>query len=920
MFRNMFSHIWTLLILVTSKTGDSTTVKDEFCGGIFEEERTGIIRVPSQSGTQYAPFLNCRWEITAKVDERITLVSNEWAVEESPGCTWDYLEIRDGSENISASIGKFCGYHPLRLITESNRVFLYFVSDGSFQDWGFQLSFKTVPKGSPTQCNSIITRDGYITSPGYPSTYPPNQICLYWVKFPDDKQCDIELVFLDVTDETCLFDRLDVYEGRTSHGKPLKTFCGKQKNTSLSSESNWMLLVFASDYYQEGRGFKLYTKSRDKNLPFLPILNDNSCDKTIETEINGTLSSPGYPEDYPNNAHCVTVIRAPIVNHVIRVSVNFLEMEASKNCSFDSLTIYATEHADSTIIGKLCGVSEQKHVFESASGSIRIEFRSDSVIHWRGYEATFDLLPKRVCYPPCPSGTVCVNKAGTQICTVGLKCSIDICYHGDCVQNNQEAFKCFCHQGYGGAFCRTKVDINKNSTGMTMLKSPKDHEVFRGNREILECKSNDPSAQYIWLYEGLLLQSDNEHITVLPGGILDIQDFSEELEGAYKCIANTATDFVEVEFRLTLKESCYLAVEAGPMDTVVEIGSTALLSCFVPAAKRITWYKDNTQLTSSHYLILAGGFYLKIDAVRPEDTGNYCCLAEGETGCTAQRYAKIMVDTEYKHEECGAPAASFAVPQMSARISSGSAVTTETTAWHVILRENIEDKTFCGGTLISNKWLITAAHCFAHYSNEFKRPLKRTNIDLILGTNKCNGEGGIKRRIKQFITYPDFAKKAIYDNDIALVEMDDPVNFTDKIQALCLKPKDMIEDIFLTQRVGRRVGRVIGCGQIYENIKETPEQIHDVYVPTINRKKCEDANIGNGNFTDSMFCAGYERALFGDACYGDSGGSLSMRLSDSHPWVLVGVVSWGVGCDRPKHYGYYTNVGKFYDWIQGLII
>jgi hypothetical protein len=63
---------------------------------------------------------------------------------------------------------------------------------------------------------------------------------------------------------------------------------------------------------------------------------------------------------------------------------------------------------------------------------------------------------------------------------------------------------------------------------------------------------------YCRLYEGLLLQSDNDHITVLPAGVLDIRDFSEALEGTYTCIASTATDFVEAEFRLTLKETCYL--------------------------------------------------------------------------------------------------------------------------------------------------------------------------------------------------------------------------------------------------------------------------------------------------------------------------------------------------------------------------
>ena len=71
---------------------------------------------------------------------------------------------------------------------------------------------------------------------------------------------------------------------------------------------------------------------------------DTSCNVTLEREANGTLSSPGYPGDYPNNAHCVTIIRAPVTNHVIQINVTFIEMESYENCSFDSLTIFSTEH------------------------------------------------------------------------------------------------------------------------------------------------------------------------------------------------------------------------------------------------------------------------------------------------------------------------------------------------------------------------------------------------------------------------------------------------------------------------------------------------------------------------------------------------------------------------------------------------
>uniref|UniRef100_A0A8W8M1H0 CUB domain-containing protein n=1 Tax=Magallana gigas TaxID=29159 RepID=A0A8W8M1H0_MAGGI len=188
----MFPNIWPLWLMATLRTGMSATVPEEFCGGIFEAESSGDIRVPTH-GSNYSPNLNCRWEIQAGPDQMVALVSTEWAVEESPGCTWDYLEIRDGWENSSASVGKFCGYKPLRFLSESNKVYLYFVSDGFFQDNGFRLTFKTVPKDGAVSCDKVITRDEVITSPGHPSRYPPNQVCLYRVQVGSLK-CTIQLV------------------------------------------------------------------------------------------------------------------------------------------------------------------------------------------------------------------------------------------------------------------------------------------------------------------------------------------------------------------------------------------------------------------------------------------------------------------------------------------------------------------------------------------------------------------------------------------------------------------------------------------------------------------------------------------------------------------------------------------------------
>ncbi|XP_060590102.1 coagulation factor IX-like, partial [Ruditapes philippinarum] len=92
----------------------------------------------------------------------------------------------------------------------------------------------------------------------------------------------------------------------------------------------------------------------------------------------------------------------------------------------------------------------------------------------------------------------------------------------------------------------------------------------------------------------------------------------------------------------------------------------------------------------------------------------------------------------------------------------------------------------------------------------------------------------------------------------------------------------------------------------------------DVYIPYVDRETClESMGNGRNNLTETMFCAGSNIGGTGDSCQGDSGGGLIMATETK--WVLTGVVSWAFGkCDVDNHYGVYTNVGMFYDWIESV--
>ncbi|KAK3085999.1 hypothetical protein FSP39_011977 [Pinctada imbricata] len=419
-----------------------------------------------------------------------------------------------------------------------------------------------------------------------------------------------------------------------------------------------------------------------------------------------------------------------------------------------------------------------------------------------------------------------------------------------------------------------------------------------------------------------MLQSNGHDVQIHNDGILHLRDFMQDMEGMYTCLASTSTEFVKHQFRLTLMEPCNIVVEVPPRNKSVEVGNSALFSCVVPSVDKVVWSMNGMKILpgDERVEILANGYYLKIETTREDDEGTYTCMAESQDGCYVERSAYLYVNPVVtENHVCGRIISEPRVPSiLSSRISGGDVVSKASSPWHVIINENKLGKTFCGGTIISNKWIVTAAHCIVRFPEKFHELFHPSKVTLIIGTEQCSGDDGQIVDIESYVVHPRFAERAPYDHDIALIELRQDLNFTERVQPICLKQPDYVNTAFLHRKVGRKAGRVVGCGQLYENVDAIPTELHDVFVPTVTREKCMEADIGRGNFTDTMFCAGYDRALFGDACYGDSGGSLAMNDSPFDPWVLVGVVSWGVGCDRQGHYGYYTNVAHFYNWIQNV--
>ncbi|XP_076748619.1 trypsin-1-like [Xylocopa sonorina] len=235
------------------------------------------------------------------------------------------------------------------------------------------------------------------------------------------------------------------------------------------------------------------------------------------------------------------------------------------------------------------------------------------------------------------------------------------------------------------------------------------------------------------------------------------------------------------------------------------------------------------------------------------------------------------------------------LPKYDPRIVNGENAKPGEIPYQVSLQYRDSSFHFCGGSVLNENYVITAAHCVSGNT--------ASAIKVVAGTiDLSKPEQGSEHSVKKIIVHENYDEDNSWLNDIALLKVETPFVKSNQVAFVPLPLSDA--DI-----PANTLATVSGWGRLWQG-GPTTVYLQRVDILIADREYCrliygkEDYNIYN-----SQICA-YDPSIQKGSCHGDSGGPLTVGGK------LVGLVSWAMGCALTDYPTVYTRVAAHLDWIR----
>ncbi|XP_023282098.1 uncharacterized protein LOC111669859 [Seriola lalandi dorsalis] len=676
-----------------------------------------------------------------------------------------------------------------------------------------------------------------------------------------------------------------------------------------------------------------------------------------EPLMHGEVQSPQYPQPYPTNLLEQRDLSVP-EGYQIRLTFTHMDIEASAGCYYDALTVLY----DGKVLGRFCGQENSadghhpgNQPILSPGNRLTLIFQTDSNNPERhqnvGFSAQYQAIDMDECSAPAPvdgSGPLC-----DQICL-----------------NTLGSYLCSCHHGYE---LRSDQRTCVLSCGGGIFDEPEGHLFSPGYPN---SPPHAVSCQYIISVESgftvSLNFSDNFHIESVgtqqgPNCLHHWLQVTVQDREPMKLCGAKSPGLIETNSN-TVKLDYHTDDEGLSNGWSLDY-STQRVQCPIPAKVvkgRVTpilteyFYRDYIFVRCDQgYKLMMDGQEIEsfstmcqgdgqwhlplpechiIDCGEPESllNGGVTFLSGSQNQyrsavqyhCNEPFYSLLggvnvsftcEADRKWRSNHdavispiclpvCGKPTA---VISSYERIIGGNDAPANTIPWQVLLSV---DGGRGGGMVIADHWVLTAAHVVA---NNNGTPASKDVIRIYMGINEIQTLNVLPISAASVHVHPGYnnINNVNYNNDIALIKLEDPITFTSSVMPLCLPAE---EDTYLTGTMGLVSG--FGVTETAEKRRVLTNKLKYLQVPVVEQGICSTSinafrrtRPGVPNLTNNMFCAGVPEGGK-DSCQGDSGGPYA--LYDNGRFWAAGIVSWGVDCGKKGTYGIYTKVTNYMDWIK----
>ncbi|XP_061631959.1 suppressor of tumorigenicity 14 protein homolog [Phyllopteryx taeniolatus] len=631
----------------------------------------------------------------------------------------------------------------------------------------------------------------------------------------------------------------------------------------------------------------------------------NECFFRLDAEeTESQFSSPGYPGGYPSKSRCQWQIRASASN-VISVTFPFFHVE--DDCSDDFVSIYdSLSPDDSQTITEKCGHRPPSNPLEVvSSGNIMlISLITDSETQRPGFQALYKAIPKS---KVMTCGSVLSESSGVFTSPLypsfyppAMDCKWTIKVPaGKKVRVKFTMFRMkepgvdtrVCHKDYvevsGNKYCGELSSLALTSTTNTLDVTFHSDESYTDKGFRAEYSAYDPGNPCPDMFacaSGICIATE-----LKCDGWNDCGDMSDEMKcecdkDQFNCGNGLCKPKLWVCDRVndcgdgSDEKSCSCEENEWRCGDGVCMPQDVVCDTKTDCEDG----SDEASCETSPGICSAFSFKCKsgdcVNKVNAEcDRVDDCADNSDEANC-----------------KCGTR------PYKLNRIVGGQNAELGEWPWQVSLHF-LTYGHVCGASIISQKWLLSAAHCFVTHEPANK---VTSNWQTYSGLQDQYKQDDVQRRsVKTIVSHPDY-NQMTFDYDIALLELSEPLDLTDTIQPICLPAPSHVFPAGMSCSV-------TGWGALREGGQKS-QLLQKASVKIINDSVCNV--VTEGQVTSRMLCSGF---LTGgvDACQGDSGGPL-VCFEESGKWFQAGIVSWGEGCARRNKPGVYTRVTKLREWIR----